>query len=113
MKKRKKDPDFPKGLHELVKPYIEKMGIFICNRKRISDNKNLIYIQRGVLRTNCIDSLDRTNEAQCFIGMYVLEKQLKQLGIILESSEIRPLKIGDLGSRFKKLFDDHGDMISL
>jgi hypothetical protein len=44
MKKRKKDPDFPKGLHELVKPYIEKMGIFICNRKKISDNINQIYI---------------------------------------------------------------------
>jgi hypothetical protein len=32
MKIRKKEPDFPKSIHETVKPFIKKMGIFFCSR---------------------------------------------------------------------------------
>lgn len=63
MKIRKKEPGFPKSLHETVKPFVKKMGIFFCTRKKMSDNISQIDVQRGVIRTNCIDSLDRTNEA--------------------------------------------------
>jgi len=63
MKKRKKESVFPRSLHEVVKPYFKKMGLFICNRERRNDEMNQICIQRGIIRTNCIDSLDRTNEA--------------------------------------------------
>jgi len=63
MKKRKKELDFPRSLQDLVKPYIKKMGIFICKREKMIDEVNQIRIQRGIIRTNCIDSLDRTNEA--------------------------------------------------
>jgi hypothetical protein len=55
----------------------------------MSDSMSHIEVQRGVVRTNCIDSLDRTNEAQCFIGLYVLKKQMKRLGLILKSSDIK------------------------
>jgi hypothetical protein len=37
--------------------------------------------QRGVLRTNCIDCLDRTNVAQFCVGMKVLGSQLHAMGI--------------------------------
>jgi hypothetical protein len=74
MKIRKKEPGFPNSLHEIVKPFVKKMGIFFCSRKKMCDTMSQIEMQRGVIRTNCIDSLDRTNEAQCFIGMYVLQK---------------------------------------
>eukprot|EP01114_Cavostelium_apophysatum_P020199 TRINITY_DN6706_c0_g1_i1.p1 TRINITY_DN6706_c0_g1~~TRINITY_DN6706_c0_g1_i1.p1 ORF type:complete len:811 (-),score=116.42 TRINITY_DN6706_c0_g1_i1:131-2563(-) len=37
--------------------------------------------QRGVLRTNCIDSLDRTNAAQFFIGKCALGYQLYVMGV--------------------------------
>jgi len=40
MKKRKKDADFPKNLHEVVKPFIKKMGMFICKRQRMNDEVN-------------------------------------------------------------------------
>jgi hypothetical protein len=43
--------------------------------------------------------------------MYVFEKQLKKLGIILPSSEV---KMGSaLGEAYKALFDKHGDRISM
>ncbi|XP_059633273.1 phosphoinositide phosphatase SAC4-like isoform X2 [Cornus florida] len=38
--------------------------------------------QKGVLRTNCIDCLDRTNVAQYAYGLAALGKQLRSLGVI-------------------------------
>ena len=38
-------------------------------------------LQHGVLRTNCIDSLDRTNIAQFTYGLLALGHQLHALGI--------------------------------
>lgn len=38
--------------------------------------------QRGVLRTNCIDCLDRTNVAQYAYGLAALGHQLHALGVL-------------------------------
>lgn len=38
-------------------------------------------LQRGVLRTNCIDCLDRTNVAQYAYGLAALGQQLHALGV--------------------------------
>ena len=38
-------------------------------------------LQRGVVRVNCVDCLDRTNVAQYYVGAHVLGKQLHALGI--------------------------------
>ena len=43
--------------------------------------------QRGVLRSNCIDCLDRTNAAQYFAGQRALTLQFQALG--LTNSEVR------------------------
>ncbi|GKV03762.1 hypothetical protein SLEP1_g16011 [Rubroshorea leprosula] len=42
----------------------------------------LPMFQRGVLRTNCIDCLDRTNVAQYAYGLAALQHQLQALGVI-------------------------------
>ncbi|MCI13991.1 polyphosphoinositide phosphatase-like, partial [Trifolium medium] len=39
-------------------------------------------LQKGVLRTNCIDCLDRTNVAQYAYGLVALGRQLQALGFI-------------------------------
>lgn len=39
-------------------------------------------LQKGVLRTNCIDCLDRTNVAQYAYGVVALGLQLKTLGLL-------------------------------
>ena len=36
------------------------------------------------MRTNCLDSLDRTNVAQSKIGMVILQLQMRKLGFDLE-----------------------------
>lgn len=45
-----------------------------------SDEKPIL--QKGVLRTNCIDCLDRTNVAQYAYGLAALGHQLHVLGVI-------------------------------
>ncbi|KAJ9450507.1 Polyphosphoinositide phosphatase [Diplonema papillatum] len=37
--------------------------------------------QRGIVRTNCVDCLDRTNLAQFFVGKCALGQQLQYLGV--------------------------------
>lgn len=38
--------------------------------------------QGGVIRSNCMDCLDRTNVAQSALGRWVLNKQLREVGIL-------------------------------
>lgn len=42
--------------------------------------------QQGVLRTNCIDCLDRTNVGQFSIGVHALAKQLYVMGVSNQTS---------------------------
>lgn len=48
----------------------------------LSADKSTINLQEGIFRTNCIDSLDRTNVVQKLIATLSLENQLKQLYIL-------------------------------
>ncbi|KAI3833505.1 hypothetical protein MKW98_024504 [Papaver atlanticum] len=67
-------------------------------------------LQKGVLRTNCIDCLDRTNVAQYSYGLAALGYQLNALGLIS-----RP-KIGQddrLAVDLMDLYEMMGDILSL
>ena len=44
-----------------------------------------VSLQTGVLRTNCIDCLDRTNVAQFAAGLGALGRQLAALGLSAEA----------------------------
>ncbi|XP_015777653.1 PREDICTED: polyphosphoinositide phosphatase-like isoform X1 [Acropora digitifera] len=66
--------------------------------------------QTGVLRTNCVDCLDRTNTAQFMVGKCALGYQLRALGVIdkpfveFDSDAIRILE---------DLYEAHGDTLAL
>ncbi|KAI9055758.1 hypothetical protein LZ554_000699 [Drepanopeziza brunnea f. sp. 'monogermtubi'] len=62
--------------------------------------------QRGVLRTNCMDCLDRTNVVQSACGMRALEGQLKAEGIDMS------LQPDQTTQWFNYLWADNGDAIS-
>jgi SacI homology domain/Inositol phosphatase len=62
--------------------------------------------QTGVLRTNCMDCLDRTNVVQSACGRIVLERQFEELGISLD------LQKDASTSWFNTLWADNGDAIS-
>jgi len=62
--------------------------------------------QSGILRTNCMDCLDRTNVVQSACGQRALEQQLKSEGVTVN------LKT-DLSTQwFNTLWADNGDAIS-
>ncbi|KAI9802115.1 MAG: hypothetical protein M1833_002036 [Piccolia ochrophora] len=62
--------------------------------------------QSGVLRTNCMDCLDRSNVVQSAVGRRMLEKQIKEEGFDLN------LQIDTETQWFNTLWADNGDAIS-
>ncbi|KAI1465971.1 SacI homology domain-containing protein [Daldinia caldariorum] len=62
--------------------------------------------QNGVLRTNCMDCLDRTNVCQSSFGKFMLDLQLKEEGFDMS---VQP---DQENSWFNTLWADNGDAIS-
>lgn len=65
-----------------------------------------ISSQKGVLRTNCMDCLDRTNVTQSACGRRALELQLRDEGIDMS------LQLDQKTTWFNTLWADNGDAIS-
>ncbi|KAJ5581608.1 hypothetical protein N7535_000228 [Penicillium sp. DV-2018c] len=71
----------------------------------VTDN-NILQTQKGIIRTNCMDCLDRTGVAQCAFGQWALEHQLENEGVDIDLG-------GDSATRwFNTLWADNGDAIS-
>lgn len=66
--------------------------------------------QKGVLRTNCIDCLDRTNVAQYAYGLVALGQQMYALGFI-ESSDID--LDNPLAEDLMRVYEAMGDTLAL
>ncbi|XP_007943488.1 synaptojanin-2 [Orycteropus afer afer] len=66
-------------LENLLRPQLklhwEEFGVF-TKGENVSPRS-----QKGTLRMNCLDCLDRTNTVQCFIALEVLHLQLESLGL--------------------------------
>lgn len=67
-------------------------------------------LQSGVVRTNCIDSLDRTNVGQFCLGVHVLGLQLFALGFV-ESPLLEPRN--PAVRVLMQMFESMGDRIAL
>ncbi|CAL1677908.1 unnamed protein product [Lasius platythorax] len=67
-------------------------------------------VQTGIIRTNCVDCLDRTNTAQFAIGKCALGFQLCALGV-LESPKLE--FDSDCVRMLEELYEDHGDTLAL
>lgn len=67
--------------------------------------------QKGVMRTNCLDCLDRTNVVQSYIAWELIRIQLRVAGYDFN------LKIDDASNNFVKTFKhlwaDNGDIVSM
>lgn len=66
--------------------------------------------QNGVLRTNCIDCLDRTNVAQYAYGLEALGRQLQALGLT-DSPKIDP--DSGVAAALMDMFQNMGDCLAL
>ncbi len=62
--------------------------------------------QSGIIRTNCMDCLDRTNVAMSAFGQYILQKDLAREGFAID------LLHDETTTWFNTLWADNGDAIS-
>lgn len=93
-------------LYDEVSEDFEKQGYFLLD----SEGKTLAE-QGGVIRSNCIDCLDRTNVTQSYLARKSLNLQLQRVGS-LSSTECISMFSEDF-ELFKTLWVDQGDEISL
>ncbi|MCO5603300.1 hypothetical protein L7F22_057449 [Adiantum nelumboides] len=67
-------------------------------------------LQQGVLRSNCIDCLDRTNVAQFSFGLAALGQQLQALGLH-ENMKFAP--DSTVGLALMRMYEKMGDVLAL
>ncbi|GLT55711.1 hypothetical protein SLA2020_288070 [Shorea laevis] len=93
-------------LYDQLSEEFEKQGYFL-----IDAEGNILLEQKGIIRTNCIDCLDRTNVTQSYLAQKTLNLRLQGAGI-LTSTECISVLSEDYG-KFRTLWAEHGDEISL
>nr|XP_043607637.1 phosphoinositide phosphatase SAC6-like [Erigeron canadensis] len=93
-------------LYDQIEDFLIKNRYYMLN-----DKGEKVETQIGIVRTNCVDCLDRTNVTQSMIGRKMLEFQLQRLGLFDadESISTHP----NFDDCFKILWADHGDDISI
>ncbi|MED6133786.1 GTPase activating protein (GAP) for Rho1p [Stylosanthes scabra] len=84
-------------LYDQISDFINTNGYLLLNEKGEKINEQL-----GIVRTNCIDCLDRTNVTQSMIGRKMLECQLRRLGVFGAEETISSHK--NLDDKFKIYF---------
>ncbi|RXH81819.1 hypothetical protein DVH24_036160 [Malus domestica] len=95
-----------KVLYEQISEQFEKQGYFLVGAKG-----NILEEQKGIVRSNCIDCLDRTNVTQSYLAQKCLDAQLQRTGV-LDSSERISMFAEDYQT-FRALWVEQGDEISL
>lgn len=95
-----------KILYDQISDDFEKQRYFMIDRKG-----DILEEQKGIMRSNCIDSLDRTNVTQCYMAQKALDLQLQRVGV-LTCSECISMFEEEYG-KFRILWAEQGDEISL
>lgn len=93
-------------LYDQIEDFLVKNRYYLLN-----DKGEKVEAQIGVVRTNCIDCLDRTNVTQSMIGRKMLELQLQRLGVFDANQTISSYPNFD--DCFKILWATQGDDISI
>ncbi|OBA23202.1 hypothetical protein METBIDRAFT_29724 [Metschnikowia bicuspidata var. bicuspidata NRRL YB-4993] len=102
----RKNLDVITPLQQIARNAVQQTGFFHNGRDLRSTR-----LQRGVVRTNCIDCLDRTNAAQFIIFKEALSHQLQSLGLIASATDLD--YDSDLINILTEMFHDHGDTIAV
>lgn len=67
--------------------------------------------QTSVVRTNCMDCLDRTNVVQSMLARWTLNRQLHDLGVLAKGETFTEAD-SDFEFLFRKLWADNADVVS-
>lgn len=78
----------------------------------------LVKSQTGVVRTNCVDSLDRTNVVQCALAATVADEVLRAFGVLpaggtaMDRAAMGPRGAPSFATVFQTLWADNADEMS-
>jgi len=92
-------------LLEQIKDDINSHNYYLVNK-----DGNIVAKQKGAVRVNCVDNLDRTNVVQSIVARYVLNQQLVQLGILQIGDQFN--KYDTFEKIFKNIWANNGDAMS-
>lgn len=81
--------------------YCEQFGFFH------SEKGNVMQLQQGVLRVNCLDCLDRTNSMQAFLGLKMVPRIVRSIDRV-DVDKVVP-RLHDV---YENLWVQNGDQIS-
>jgi hypothetical protein len=77
----------------------------------VDQNNDVIHLQAGVMRTNCMDSLDRTNVVQGLFAKTSLQEQLEWLGVLSRGEQLEQHASFEL--LYKNIWADNGDTLAM
>ncbi|KAF9665218.1 hypothetical protein SADUNF_Sadunf16G0099700 [Salix dunnii] len=93
-------------LYDQISDDFQKQGYIL-----IDAEGNILEEQKGIIRSNCIDCLDRTNVTQCLLGQKSLTMQLQRIGVLSSIECITMLR--EECRKFRTLWAEQGDEVSL
>ncbi|KAF1343615.1 SacI homology domain-containing protein [Delphinella strobiligena] len=71
---------------------------------------DVVKRQSAVVRTNCMDCLDRTNVVQSMLGRFILDRQLVDLGVLQPGQRARDDE--SFENLFRNVWADNADVVS-
>lgn len=118
--------DIVKGKnYEKINPFVKKLALINEDFKFFAQDLktgNILLAQMGVLRTNCLDCLDRTNFLMTKIGASLVEIQFRNMNIecssafgsdiLTQMDNIHAKHQHEFIINFKHLWADNGDALS-
>ncbi|KAJ4704408.1 Phosphoinositide phosphatase [Melia azedarach] len=93
-------------LYDQIQQQFENQGYLF-----VDSVGNILEEQKGVIRSNCIDCLDRTNVTQNYLAQKSLSLQLERVGV-LSSTECISM-FSEEYRKFRTLWAEQGDELSL
>lgn len=112
--KKCKGMKYEKVDHDLLPLVDEDLNTYSYFYTKDGTPSSITKRQRGVVRTNCIDSLDRTNVVQSVIAHRTMDAALKVMGVLDSNPETcTAAKFPEFEKAFKSTWADHANAISL
>lgn len=99
---------------KLLIDHLTQLGLsqqdFYHERRQLGQSPEILNSQQSVVRTNCMDCLDRTNVVQSTLAHWVLQRQLEIAGVVSTSSvwesDVKLL------FQFQNIWADNADYVS-
>jgi hypothetical protein len=103
LKAERRQAKFYQRFYEISYGFSEKTGMFLFVPHLNTNNTYTLELQSGVIRSNCVDCLDRTNVFKQVIGTAVMVNQLRSMGVNAKSPSNEEEMFGVLTEIYKNM----------